>query len=158
MKKFNWRLQRVLELKEKQEHFARIELMEITEKIIAIRHAILLRQVNLRQSLADFGLIEVAQRLPSHEMMMRSAKYVGEQISLLRKKMTEFEEVKKQKMEKMLELRKFRKNLEKLRQSAYLLYQEDIKKMQLGEIDEIASIATARQLIALESDNTGDRT
>ncbi|OHB56488.1 MAG: hypothetical protein A2Y07_09185 [Planctomycetes bacterium GWF2_50_10] len=158
MKKFNWRLQRILELKEKQEHLARTELMEITEKIIAIRHAILLRQTNLRQSLAEFGRIEVAQRLPSHELMMRSAKYVGEQISLLRKKMTEFEEVKKQKMEKMLELRKFRKNLEKLRQAAYLQYQEDVKKAQLSELDEIAAIATARQLIAVESDSTGDRT
>jgi hypothetical protein len=48
VKKFIWPLQRLLDIKVKQEDFARIELVTITEKIVIIRGQIMMQKMVLR--------------------------------------------------------------------------------------------------------------
>ena len=148
MKKFKWRLERVLELKQKQEEMARAELLEITEMIAAVRKAVVARQVKLKESLEQFGKFDISSRTLNQGWMAKSTGFMNDQINLFKKKLVEYEEVKKQKMAKVMELRKFRKNLEKLKESAVEKYREEFKKFEQNELDDITSTGRARELTA----------
>ena len=148
MKKFKWRLERVLELKKKQEEMARAELLEMTAMIAAVRNAVIVREIKLRDSLERFTKFDIGARTLNHDWMAKSTGFMNEQISLFRKKLVEYEDIKKQKLAKVMELRKSRKNLEKLKESALEKYREEFKKYEQNDLDDITSISRARELIA----------
>ncbi|MHC5172844.1 MAG: hypothetical protein ACYSPJ_03665 [Planctomycetota bacterium] len=58
MKKFIWPLQRLLDIKVKQEDFARIELVTITEKIVIIRGQIMMQKMVLRNLFSELNQLD----------------------------------------------------------------------------------------------------
>jgi hypothetical protein len=62
VKKFIWPLQRLLDIKVKQEDFARIELVTITEQIVIIRGQIMMQKMVLRNLFSELNQLDPQQR------------------------------------------------------------------------------------------------
>jgi hypothetical protein len=73
VKRFTWRLQRVLDITEQREGVLRQELLVLAHRIIAVRQEILLRQASVRGLLDDLGRRVFAERLPRQLVVMACA-------------------------------------------------------------------------------------
>ena len=73
MKKFAWRLQRLLDIKIRQEDAIRAELVAITEQAVAVRSQVMIRKTVLRQMLAELAKKDAKQRLSEQEFFLRYA-------------------------------------------------------------------------------------
>ena len=73
MKKFVWRLQRLLEIKIKQEESMRAELVAITEQAVSLRGRIMMQKTILRRMLAEMEQKEGSQRLAEQEFFFKYA-------------------------------------------------------------------------------------
>jgi hypothetical protein len=80
MAKFVWRLQRVLDVRAKQEQIKRTELFRLTEELAARRTELLLRQRVLREVIRGVWQAGSASRLSDQEFVLRQAATNDERI------------------------------------------------------------------------------
>ena len=69
MKKFVWRLQRLLDIKIKQEDVMRSELVAVTEQALAVRSGIMVRKAALRKLLTDLSAKRASRNFSSNTLM-----------------------------------------------------------------------------------------
>ncbi|MDO8304034.1 MAG: flagellar FliJ family protein, partial [Sedimentisphaerales bacterium] len=77
-----------------------------------------------------------------------AAAFTDEKIKELKKQIEDHEAQRKILMAEVLELRRTRKSLEKLRAIAKEQYEIDVKKFEQNHLDDISSIAFARTMFA----------
>lgn len=147
MKKFTWRLQRLFDLKVKQENVMRTELVSITEQAVALRGRIMLRKSSLRQMLMKLGQKEPRKRLKEQQLVLKYVHVTDEEIAQLELKLTELEELRKEKIKQIMKIRKFRKGLEKLRATAKAEFIREFEKFQQNELDDNTTISFARRIL-----------
>jgi|FrelakmetLWP11LW_1041352.scaffolds.fasta_scaffold11805_2 flagellar FliJ protein len=147
MKKFVWRLQRLLDIKTRQEELLRTELIALTEQVAAVRAEILMHKISIRSKLAQMRTIEAAERLEQQRHFMQFAHVLDARIKSLNEKMTQLEEQRKELIRRLMDVRKERKSLEKLREKARTEYQKESNQMEQKSTDETNSTAFARKLI-----------
>lgn len=147
MKRFEWRLQRLLDIKIKQEDAKRAELVAVTEQAAVVRGQIMLKKAMLRQMLAELSGREIRQRLSDQELFLRHAHIFDRKIKELKDKQKELEKLRRIKIGEMLEIRKSRKGLEKLRVKAEFEFMSEQYKREQDELDDNTSIRYARELI-----------
>lgn len=149
MKKFVWRLQRLLDIKIKQEDSKRAELVAVTERAVAVRGRIMLKKAELRQMLAELSGLEFRQRVTEQELFLKHAHVFDRKIKELKDKLVELEKLRRVKIEEIFVIRKFRKGLEKLRVKAESEFMSDQYKREQDEFDDYTSIRHARKLIGV---------
>ena len=71
MKKFIWRLQRLLGIKIKQENVMRAELVAVTEQAVAVRSRIMVQKAALRKMLNELAEKNAKQRMPEQEFFLK---------------------------------------------------------------------------------------
>ena len=147
MKKFAWRLQRLLDIKIKQEDSIRAQLVTVTEQTVAIRGQIMLQKATLRQRLNELSLQRPAERIESQKLFLTYSQVTEDKIRALGQELEVLEEKRKAKIQEILEVRKFRKSLEKLREKAKQEYMLASEKFEQNELDDRNSIKYARQII-----------
>lgn len=147
MKRFEWRLQRLLDIKVKQEDAKRAELVSVTEQAVAMRGQIMMKKAMLRQILAELGGLGFRQRLMEQEIFLRHAHVFDRKIKELNDKLEELQKVRKIRIAEMLEIRKFRKGLEKLRVNAEAEFMSEQYKREQDELDDNTSIRYARKVM-----------
>jgi flagellar biosynthesis chaperone FliJ len=145
MKRFQWRLQRVLDVKAKEEQIKRIELVRLTEELTARRGELLLRQRVLQNLLADIRRDRSPDRLNAQAFFLRRVAVDDEQIRKLKENIAALEVRQKEKMAEVLAVRRFKEGLEKLRAQAEQEYIYEAEKTEQKESDERTSIAFARR-------------
>ena len=158
MKRFVWRLQKVLDVKSWQEQLKRTELFRIAEQLAAQRGELLLRQRILQDLMAEIARHEASQRLGppdangcvwgplnAQEFFLRHAAADDEQIRRLREGITASEIRHRDKAAEVLALRRSKEGLEKLREKAKEEYIREQEKLEQKELDEKTTIAFARQ-------------
>lgn len=118
MKKFRWRLQRLLDVKAKQEEVLRGELIALMEKTAALRGRIMMLRAMLRSGLAQIRSLPGPERMEAQRQFLEYAPVRDRQIATLQRQLGELEVERKSKMDEMSRLRKFRKGLERLREQA----------------------------------------
>jgi flagellar biosynthesis chaperone FliJ len=150
MKKFVWRLQRVLELKARQEEMLKAELMLLGQKLASARFELLSRKNRRDTVLADVSSLEPARRLERQKTLFNDLSFLDEQIAKAQVSIRELESKRKTKMQEVLAARRFRMSLEKLRESAKDDYNVDFKRFEQDMLDETASMALARDLVCSE--------
>ncbi len=151
MKRFVWRLQRLLDVKTKQEDAMRSELIAITEKAVALRSKIMLRKAALRQTLSQLAQKEPSERLSEQEFFFKYAHVSKEEIEKMELRLSEIEKLRQSKIKEIMRIRKFRKGLEKLRTKAKNEFTDQQNKDEQKQLDEIATMAAAREIICLNS-------
>jgi hypothetical protein len=155
MNRFTWRLQRVLDVKTKEEQLRRIELFQLAEQLAAKRSELLLRQRILQNLLAEIRRDRSSQRLGSQEFLLRRAAVDDEQIRRLQEEMAVLETRHKEKTAEVLAVRRFKEGLERLRTQAKEQYIEEQERLEQRELDERTTIAFARRESGIEDERFG---
>ena len=143
MKQFVWRLQRVLDIRKKEEKKKRTELLQLTEKLAATRSELLMKKKILEDIIQNLSKDNTKQRLVRQELFLTYAKTNNEYIKILNKKIHELELQQKEKINEVLKIRKLKEGLEKLKAETKIQYIKEQEKYEQKEIDEGANISFA---------------
>jgi len=145
MRRFVWRLQRVLDVKAKQEQIKTQELFVITEKLAQTRSSLLAQQQILRDILESITNENAKERLSKQEFFLKNSAATDEQIKKLKTEVIELEAKQKEKIAEVLKLRRFKESLEKLKEQAQKKYIEEQEKLEQKQLDETATLSFARE-------------
>jgi len=145
MKRFVWRLQRVLDIKKKEEQKARAELFELTQKLAQVRGELLTRKKILEQIINDLTGENPGKRLGKQELFLKHSATNDEQIKKLKNKKAELETQQREKIAEVLKIRRFKEGLERLRAEAKMQFIKDQEKLEQKELDETATVSFVRR-------------
>jgi len=143
MKRFVWRLQRVLEIKAKQEQIKRAELFALTERLAQTRSLLLTRQRILQEIISGIAETKPHKRLMCQELFLKYSAASDEQLKKLKKQVSEMESQQRKKIAELLKVRRFKEGLEKLRAEAKMRFISEQEKLEQKESDEGATIRFA---------------
>lgn len=147
MKKFRWRLQRLLDVRQKQEDALRAELIGLTEQTAALRGRILMEKAMLRSRLADLRQSPADERLGEQQTFMQYVTVVDARIAALQSDLNVLERQRSEKIEAIMGIRKFRKALERLREQARDAHAQEQHRDEQNRQDENANAAFARRIL-----------
>jgi len=146
MKKFVWRLQRVLDIKEKTEQNKRLELLRLTEKLAMTQGQLMAARRILNKMIDGLTAKKGMRRLNEQEFFMKYSDTINERIDRLKKKAIELEQQQREKIAELLKIRRFKKALEKLRAKAKRGFLEEVEKLEQKQSDERAIISFTRKM------------
>jgi len=146
MKRFAWRLQRLLDIKAKEEQIKRAELLGATEKLAQTRGGLAM-QKRLLKNIID-GLTEEhpAKRLARQELFMKSSVTDDELIEKLESRVRQLKTQQKEKIAEVLKVRRFKEGLEQLRVEAKSQFIKEQEKLEQKEADEMTAIGFVRKM------------
>ena len=145
MKRFVWRLQRVLDIKKKQEQKTRTELLELTEKIAQRRGELLAKQMILEDIINGLSAEDPKKRLGKQEFFLRYSVVSNEQIKKLKDKVSELESQQREKIAELLKVKRFKEGLERLQAEAKIQFIKEQEKLEQKELDEGATVSFVRK-------------
>ena len=145
MKLFVWRLQRVLDIRKKEEQKARAELLELTERLAQTRGELLMQQKMLEDIINGLTGENPKKRLGKQEFFLKISAASNEQIKKLKEKVNELELQQRDKIVEVLKLRRFNEGLEKLRTEAKMRFIKEQEKLEQKQLDEGATVSFVRR-------------
>ena len=148
MKRFAWRLQRVLEIKKKEEQKERAELLKLTERLAERRAELLMRQKMLKDVIDGLAAVDPKKRLAAQEFFLRHVATNDEQIRKVKARISELELQQKEKIAVVLKVRRFTEGLEKLRVEAKRQFIAEQEKLDQKELDEAATVSFVRKAMS----------
>jgi flagellar biosynthesis chaperone FliJ len=148
MKKFVWRLQKVLEVNQTRQQAKRVELFRVTEKL-ALARANLLAQQRVLQDLIESvaGQKNPAKKLSRQQLLLRSTKKNDELIKKFRDEIRQLEMDRKRVTAEFLKIKRFTESLEKLREQDKRIFIAEQEKLEQKEMDEHTSMRFAGRLM-----------
>ena len=146
MKRFVWRLQRVLDIKKKEEQKARAELFELTQELAQLRGELLTRKKILEQLINGLNAENPGKRLGKQELFLKHSATNDEQIKKVKNKIGELETRQREKIAEVLKIRRFKEGLERLRAEAKMQFIKEQEKLEQKELDETATISFVRRV------------
>jgi len=147
MKRFAWRLQRVLDIRRKEEQTKRAELLEITEKLAQVRGELLI-QKRLLKNIIDSLIKEHPRiRLNKQEFFLRCSATNDELIRKLESKVNELETRQREKNAEVLKVKRFKEGLEKLRVEAKTQFIKEQERLEQKDADEMTIMGFARKIV-----------
>ena len=147
MKRFKWKLQRLLDVRSRQEELKKAQLLALVQNIVQVRQNLLMRQAKLRQMFAELAQQQAPERLRQQPLALTAVAFADERIKSLKKQLEELETRRTAVMAEVLKLRRFRKSLEKLQAIAKEEYELETKKIEQQYLDETANVAFARAML-----------
>ncbi len=145
MKLFVWRLQRVLDIRKKEEQKARAELLELTERLAQTRGELLMQQKMLEDIINGLTGENPKKRLGRQEFFLKFSVASNEQIKKLKDKVNELDLQQRDKIVEVLKLRRFKEGLEKLRTEAKMRFIKEQEKLEQKQLDEGATVSFVRR-------------
>lgn len=145
MRRFVWRLQRVLDIRTKEEQKARTELLRLSEKLAQAQGELLAWRTMLEEIINSLAVENPKKRLGKQEFFMRYSAGSDEQIKKFEKIVRELELRQKDKIAEVLRLRKFKEGLEKLRDEAKIQFIKEQEKLEQRQLDEGATVSFVRK-------------
>ena len=145
MRRFVWRLQRVLDIRTKEEQKARTELLKLTEQLAQTRSELLAWRKILEELINGLTVENPKKRLGKQEFFMRYSAESDERIKKLEERVKELELKQKEKIAEVMKLRKFKEGLEKLRTEAKIQFIKEQEKLEQRQLDEGATVSFVRK-------------
>ena len=145
MKRFVWRLQRVLDIRTKEEQKARAELLMLTEKLAETQSELLAWRKMLEEIINDLTAENPKKRLGRQEFFLRYSAASDEQIKRLEHRVKELESKQRDKIAEVLKLRRLKEGLEKLRAEAKIQFIKEQEKLEQKQLDERATVSFVRK-------------
>jgi len=144
MKRFEWRLQRVLDVKKKLERAKQAEVAELRAKVEDKRRELVAEEERLWQLLTDLAAVSDAERVQSQAFFASVRGGSDSRIARLKNGLEKLEVQRQEKMSELLELRQKNEAMERLREKSMTSFLEEQNKAEQNEIDEIASMGFVR--------------
>ncbi|MBW7990840.1 MAG: hypothetical protein FVQ84_12605 [Planctomycetes bacterium] len=145
MKRFVWRLQRVLDIRTKEEQKARAELLKLTEKLAETQSELLTWRKMLEEIINGLAVGNPKERLGRQEFFLRYSAASDEQIKKLENRVKELESKQREKIAEVLKLRRFKEGLGKLRVEAKIDFTKEQEKLEQQQLDEGATVLFVRK-------------
>ena len=145
MKRFVWRLQRVLDIRRKEEQKARAELLELTEKLAQGRGELLMQQKMLEDIINGLTGENPKKRLGKQEFFLKFSAASDEKIKRLEDKVSELESQQRDKIAEVIKLRRSKEGLEKLRTETKMQFIKEQEKLEQKQLDEGATVSFVRK-------------
>jgi len=145
MKRFVWRLQRVLDIKTKEEQAKKAQLIKLTGELVRVQRELMTQKRILDNLISEVAGESPKTRLGKQEFFLKCSKTNSEMIEKLKEKVSELESEQRQKNAEILKIKRFNEGLEKLRVEAktqFIKYQE---RLEQKETDETATVEFARK-------------
>ncbi|MBC8472431.1 MAG: hypothetical protein H8D56_23460 [Planctomycetes bacterium] len=148
MKRFVWRLQRVLDIRAKEEQKARAELLRLTEELAETRSELLTWRKMLEEIINGLAVGNPKKRLGRQEFFLRYSAASDEQIKKLENIVKELESKQRKKIAEVLKLRRSKEGLEKLRVEAKIQFIKEQEKLDQQQLDEGATVLFVRKTMS----------
>jgi flagellar FliJ protein len=145
MKRFVWRLQRVLDIRTKEEQKARAELLKLTQKLAETQSELLAWRKMLEEIINGLAAVNPKKRLGRQEFFLRYSAASDEKIKKLENRIKELESKQRDKIAEVLKLRRFKESLEKLRTEAKMRFIREQEKLEQQQLDEGATVLFVRK-------------
>jgi len=145
MARFVWRLQKVLDVKDKLEQIKRAELLQLAEQIAQTRAALLNQQRILREALEQVGQASPSDRLAKQEFFLKHVSVNDEKIAQLKSRIRELEAAHRAKAAELMEIRRSKGALERLKEKARQRFIQDQERLEQKEFDDRAGMAFVRR-------------
>ena len=147
MKRFVWRLQRVLDIKRKEERTKRAELFDITEKLAQKRGELLMQKRRLKNIIDRLMEEHPGRRLGKQELFLRCSAADNELVRMLESEVDELDARQREKIADVLKVKRFKEGLEKLRAEAKTQFIEEQERLEQKEADEMTTMGFARKIM-----------
>ncbi len=147
MKRFAWRLQRVLDIKRKEEQIKRVELLEIAEKLAQVRGELLIQKRLLKNIIDSLTKEHPRIRLNKQEFFLRCSATNDELIKKLESKVNELATRQKGKIAEVLKVKRFKEGLNKLRVEAKTQFIREQERLEQKDADEMTIMGFARKIV-----------
>ena len=145
MKRFVWRLQRVLDIRTKEEQKARAELLKLTQKLAETQSELLAWRKMLEEIINGLTAGNPKKRLGRQEFFLRYSAASDEQIKKLENRVKELESKQREKIAEVLKLKRFKEGLEKLQAEAKKQFIKEQEKLEQQQLDECATVLFVRK-------------
>lgn len=153
MKRFVWRLQRVLDIKAKQEQAKRAELFRITERLAQTRGKLLMQQRILKDIIRGITkektpkslLVAGRGQLGEQEFLLKYLAMSDERIKKLKEQVSELESQQRKKIAEVIKVRRFKEGLERLQANAKKQFIKEQERLEQKDLDEGAVVSFARK-------------
>jgi len=145
VKRFQWRLERVFDVKQQRQRGLRSELFLLAQEIARVHEAILYRRTRLRGLLEDLAGRSLPDRIAEQAVFMQ---YVGvEELAMrqLAARRADLEAARTETHRRFLQVRATCKRLERLREQAYRRHVREVARNEQKRLDETAHMAHARR-------------
>jgi len=144
VKRFKWKLQRVLDIKTQHERALRSDLFTLAQAVVRVREEILERRTVIRTLLEELGQRRLADRLAEQTVFLEFAAVEERWIARLGARLRDLESERAEKQRRFLEVRATCKTLKRFREEARSAYMRDVAKREQMAFDESAHTAFAR--------------
>lgn len=148
MKRFAWRLQRVLDIKRKEEETKKAELLLITERIAQTKGELFMQKSILANVIDSLTAQNPADRLGRQSLFLKSSTINDDVIRNLENRIHKLESQQKEKIAEVLEVKRYKEGLEKLRVEAKAEFIKEQEKLEQKELDEMTAISFARKVLS----------
>ncbi len=145
MKRFQWRLQRVLDITAQRERAARAELLALANGIASLRQELFRRRAVLRELLAEIEARPLQERLADQALFLETSAVEEEAIDRLRERLAALRAEREEKQTTFLRLRATRETLERLREEARETHRREARRREQAAFDEAHHVAFARR-------------
>jgi flagellar biosynthesis chaperone FliJ len=144
VKRFTWRLQRVLDIAQEREEALRNEIALLNHRIFQVKQEILARREAVRRLLDDIARQPLAERLGEQTLIMACASVEHRILQGLHARQSELENQRAAKMQDFFQARRARQTLERIREEARQRYLKEQARLEQIQFDESAHVAFAR--------------
>ncbi len=142
---FVWRLQRVLDLKEKVEKVQEAALLRLTVELAAAKMIYLQEKRRLHETMTAIGKSSPGKRLPQQQFFLKYAAYDNERLGQQRLTLQQMEALQKEKIAELAELKQAREGMQKIRAEAKRAFETEQEKRLQKESDDLAHSAFAHK-------------
>lgn len=139
--RFVWRLQRVLDLKETVEKVQEAALLRLAEKLATGRMLYLQEKRQLDQTMMAIGRSSPGTRLLQQQFSLKYAAYDNERLRQQSLTLQQMEVQQKEKVAELVELKRAREGMQKMRAEAKRKFETEEEKRQQKESDDLANSA-----------------
>ncbi len=146
MKRFHWRLQKLLDVKVQQEQVLRLDLIALTQQALKLRQQIILRRSAVRGWLMEMRKWSVEQRISQQDTVIRCVTATETQIKSLEEELQVQQAKRKEKTDELMQIRTSRQTFERLGEEARREHIRQELLREQKELDDGAQTAFARKM------------
>jgi len=152
VRRFHWPLQRLLDVTIQRERSQQAEMLALSRLIAQLRQEALVHRASVRRMLVQMAAVDFPERVRRHRDFVNCSKAHERRIEQLETKLAELGRLRAERTRRLLETRKRRETLERLRAEAGAEHMRQQRRIEQGRFDESAHLSKARELIEARLD------
>ncbi|MHC4561693.1 MAG: hypothetical protein ACYS8X_02860 [Planctomycetota bacterium] len=144
MKRFHWRLQRVLDVTAQREDILRTELVKLQQTIIRLRQDVLARRLKVRRSMDNLSSWSLEDRISGQDAVMLCVAAMERDVAAVEEIMVKQQQCRSEKADELMKVRSSRQTLERLRGEALGKHMREQERLDQKELDDRAQVSFVR--------------